>query len=75
MNDIERVRFDRVFRLMPNGTIAPRRRVRMGGVSLNPKMAFARGVTFGGVDVSRYVGHDLQVEEKDDELVVRGIYK
>ena len=72
---LKRIRFDSVFRILPNGTIRPLTKVQIGGFTLGPTVAFSSDVSFGGVKLAKYAGHDLQVEEKDGEVVVKGVYK
>lgn len=69
-----RVSFWQVFRVRPNGAIEPIRVVKIGGVQLSPGVTFGKGVTFGGVDISQFVGNDLEAEERDGILVVTAIY-
>ena len=54
-----RVSFDQVFQTNPNGSITPRCGVRIGGVTMGPGVTFTRGVSFSGVDIANYEGHDL----------------
>ncbi|MEQ9104965.1 MAG: hypothetical protein RIE53_09715 [Rhodothermales bacterium] len=72
---MKRVRFDSVFRIMPNGTIRPLTNVQIADVTFGPGTAFSQAVAFGGVRLAKYAGHDLQVEEKDDRLILKGVYK
>lgn len=72
---VKRVRFDSVFRILPNGTITPLTMIQIGGVTMGPGTAFTQDVSFGGVTLAKYAGHDLQVEEKEERMVLKGIYK
>lgn len=65
-----RVSFDQVFQTNPNGSITPRCGVRIGGVTMGPGVTFTRGVSFSGVDIANYEGHDLEVEKQEDGTVV-----
>ncbi len=69
-----RVTFDSVFRKYDDGSLEPKQRIRVGGVTFGPGVRFTKGVAFGGIDFTLFVGHDLQVETDNDLLVIRGIY-
>lgn len=68
-----RVRFNEIFQVN-SGQLSPLRRIRVGGVSFGPGVSFGAGVAFGGINFHEYIDHDLEVEEKDDVLVIKGIY-
>jgi uncharacterized membrane-anchored protein YitT (DUF2179 family) len=72
---LKRVRFDSVFRIQPNGTITPLTKVQIGGITMGPGVAFSQGASFGGVKIAKYAGHDLRIEEREDGLVLKGIYR
>ncbi len=70
-----RASFDQVFQTNPNGRITPRSAVRIGSVTVEPSVSFTRGVSFSGVDIADYEGHDLEVEQQaDGTVVVNGVY-
>lgn len=69
-----RVPFNTVFTQHQNGELEPRLRVRVGGVEFGPGVRFSRGVAFGGVDFTQFIGRDLEVETDSDVLVITGIY-
>lgn len=56
------------------GQIRPKQKVQIGGVQMTPGVMFGGGVSFGGVDLSQYVGHDLEVEYAGDVAVIKGVY-
>lgn len=70
-----RVTFDSVFTKHEDGSLEPKQRIRIGGVSLGPGVRFSRGTSFAGVDFALFVGRDLDVEEEGGVLVIKGIYK
>ena len=70
-----RVTFDSVFKKYDDGSLEPKQRIRIGGVSLGPGVRFNRGTSFAGVDFTLFVGKDLNVEEENDVLVIKGIYQ
>lgn len=68
------VTFDSVFKKHEDGSLEPKQRIRVGGVSFGPGVRFTRGVSFGGVDFTLFVGRDLEVKTDKDVLVITGIY-
>ena len=69
-----RVNFDSVFEENTDGSFSPKQRIRVGGVILSPGVSFREGVIFGGVNFSKYKGHDLEIETDKDIIVIKGIY-
>lgn len=69
-----RVSFESVFRRHPDGSLEPRQRLRIGGVTIGPGVRFSRGTAFGGVDLTLYVGNDLDIETDGNVAVIKGIY-
>ena len=69
-----RIPFDNVFIQHPDGTLEPRQRIRVGGVEFGPGVRFSRGVAFGGVDFTQFIGRDLEVETDGEVLIIKGIY-
>ena len=63
------INFNQIFDRNPTtGAITPRARVRVGGVT------FSHGVSFGGVDLSRFVNNGFEVDVEGDLFIIRGIY-
>ena len=69
-----RVTFDSIFIRYPNGDIEPRQRIRIGGVTLAQGVRFARGFSFGGVDLFQFLGRDLEIQTENDIIVITAIY-
>lgn len=69
-----RMSFDELFRKDPDGIISPRLPVHINGVTMRPGVDLGGGVSFGEVDLTPFVGNDLDVEIHDDVHVIRGIY-
>jgi len=70
-----RVQFSEVFQANPDGSCSPKCRVRIGGVSMGPGIAFGRGVSFAGVDIANCVGRDLEIDQEGDgAVVIKGVY-
>lgn len=70
----QRLNFYEIFQVHPDGSIEPRRVVRIGGVQLGPGVRFMKGIAFSGIDLSLYVGRDFLVEESNGVLSMKGIY-
>lgn len=67
-----RYRFFDVFQEAPSGGLTPRRRIRISGVEFSPGVTFTRGVKFSGVYVFSFYGQDIDAEEENDVLVIKG---
>jgi len=70
-----RYRFEQIFKELPDGRLTPKRRLRVGGVELGPGVIFSKGVSFSGIDFTLFRGHDIEAEEENGVLVIKGIYK
>ena len=70
-----RVKFDQVFQVNANGSVTPRTRVQIGGVTMGPGVAFGGGVSFSGVDIASKRGKDIEVEQQGDIVVIKGFYE
>lgn len=70
-----RVTFDSIFQRHPDGSLEPRQRVRVGGVTIGPGMRF-NNTSFAGVNFSdpQILGHDLEIKTDNDIIVITGIY-
>lgn len=64
-----KVKFNEIFQVN-KGRLFPLRKIRVGGASYEKGALFA----FGGVDFREYIGHDLEIEEKKDILIIKGIF-
>ena len=63
-----RVPFSEVFKVNPGGAVSPRLRVRFGGFTLTPGVAATAGISFGGVNLTKLIDRDLEVEQETDGL-------
>lgn len=70
-----RVSFNTVFIQYPDGSLEPQRRIKVGGVEFGPGVRFSKGVSFAGIDFALFIGRDLEVEEENSMLIIKGIYK
>lgn len=69
-----RQQFNQVFQEHNDGTIEPLRRVNINGVIFDRGVRFTSGVAFGGVDIHKFKGWDMEVDEVDGILIIRGFY-
>ena len=69
-----RVPFSTLFTVNEDGSLEPKVRIRMGGVTIGPGFKFTRGVNIAGLDLTQYVTHDLEVTQQDDVFIITGIY-
>ncbi len=69
-----RYRFSDVFQESPNGSIAPKMQVQIGGVTMSPGVSFSQGVSFSGVDITKSRGKDIEGDLVNGILVIKGFY-
>jgi hypothetical protein len=72
---VDRYRFDAIFLTNPDGSLSPRRVIRVNNVTIGPGVSFGHGVSFGGVDFTAYRNFDIAAEDTDGVLVIKGFYK
>lgn len=70
-----RKKFWELFRVHPDGYIEPLRLISIAGVQFGPGIRFGKSVLFGGINLSEYIGHDFEIDEKDGVAVLKSIYQ
>lgn len=70
-----RYEFFDVFQLNPDGSLSPRRPIRINGVTFNQGVSFGRGVLFGGINIFDYYGLPITGEEHDGVLIIQGFIR
>jgi hypothetical protein len=70
----QRINFYQIFRVNTDGSIEPLRVVRIGGVQMGPGVRFGRGVLFGGIDLSNFIGRDFSAREENGALTLLGVF-
>lgn len=70
-----RMSFDSLFIEHPDGSIEPRRRIRVGGVDFGPGVRFSKGAVFAGIDFTLFRKHDFDVEEQQGVAIIKAIYQ
>jgi len=69
-----RTNFYEIFNVNADGSIESKEKViRIGGVQFGPGARF-KDVSFGGIDLSKYIGRDLEVRLEADIYIIVGIY-
>ena len=69
-----RVSFNKVFRDNGDGSYTLKRCIKIGR-KIGTKAIFRKGVEFAGVEVAKYAGRDLEVEQYlDGILEIKGAY-
>ncbi len=69
-----RKNFHEIFNVNTDGSIESKEKtIRIGGVQFGTGARF-KNVSFGGVDLSNYIGRDLEVREENDIQIIVGIY-
>ena len=75
-NTAFRVKFDDLFISNPNGSVTPKYRTQVGGVTMGPGgVAFQSGVSMGGLDIAANKGHDMLIDTVKGIVIIRGIFK
>lgn len=69
-----KVTFDSIFIQHSDGRIEPRQTIRIGGVTVGPGVYFSPGVALGGIDLTQFIGHDLEIATDNGMVVITGIY-
>lgn len=69
-----RFRFYDLFRENPNHTLTPIRTIQIGGAVIGRGVTFGPGVIFGGIEIYNFRGNDIDAEEVDGVMVIRGFY-
>lgn len=75
--DFKPYNFFDVFAENPDGTLSPKRRISVNGISFGPEFAFSSGVAFGGIDFHKYKSQKIAGEEdqQNSALIIRGFYE
>jgi len=69
-----RINFYEIFKVNVDGSIESKEKIiKIGGVQFGPGARF-KNVSFGGVDLSKYIGRDLEVRDENNVYIITGIY-
>lgn len=72
---MNRYPFDAIFQTNPDGSLSPKKVIRVNSITIGPGVSFGHGVSFGGVDFTTYRRFDIAAEDSDGVLVIKGFYK
>lgn len=73
--NIEQYQFSDIFQQNPDGSLSPKVRLNVNGIEFGPGTSFTPGVSFGGVNFSKYIGVPIAIEKEGDVYVLRGFYQ
>lgn len=70
-----RITFDTIFTKHEDGSLEPKRAVKINGVVVRPGLRF-KDTSFNGINLSdsQFLNHDLEVELDKDTIIITGIY-
>lgn len=69
-----RINFNQIFNVNADSSISSKEKtIRIGGVQFGPGARF-KNVSFGGIDLFKYVGRDLEVRDEGGIYIITGIY-
>jgi len=74
---MERYSFSDIFEVRPDGTLSPKRKINVNGVTFGPGVAFGPEVKLGGVKFHKYKNFDIGAEKMPDDpevLIIKGFY-
>lgn len=67
--------FEEIFEKNNNGTLSPKdKAISIGGVVFGPGVSFGKGVLFGGINIFDFIDKDIEADETNNVLVIRGFY-
>lgn len=69
-----KMNFSDLFTEYPDGSIEPKHRIRIGGITIGPGMRFSGSVSFSGINIFLFKGRDFEVERQGEILVIKGVY-
>jgi hypothetical protein len=70
-----KMRYDDLFTRNSDNTISPVRQLMINGEMVPTSTKIAGGVTYGGVDLSAYAGHDMLVDTARGLVIIRKFLK
>jgi hypothetical protein len=70
-----KIKFLEVFKENNDGSLTPQRPIFINGISFGPGVTFQKGVAFGGVDFHLYKYWDIEAEDNNGVLDIKGFYQ
>ena len=68
-----RINFNELFTVAGN-MVSPKVTVHINGVTMSPGVLFSSSVLFGGVDLTKFIGRDFEIEVQNGVRVIKGVY-
>ncbi|MCK5022108.1 MAG: hypothetical protein KAR54_02580 [Candidatus Pacebacteria bacterium] len=72
--DTQKYLFSEVFIENPDGSLSPRRTIKVNGIRFDQSVTFSQDVTLGGINFHKYKNLPIAGEESDDILIIHGFY-
>jgi len=73
---MNRYKFLDVFQENPDGSLTPKRKIYVNGITFGPGgVNFQKGVAFGGIDFHLYKYWDIAGDELDGALAIKGFFQ
>jgi hypothetical protein len=69
-----RYKFEDIFQKNPSGSLSPRKTLHVNGVTFGYGVSFNRGVAFGGIDFFNFEDKDIEADEVNGVLNIKGFY-
>lgn len=66
--------FNDLFEVSPDRRLTPRQAIKIGGVMIGPGITFSPGVYIAGVDITNFIGHNIEVQDEGGMLSIIGFY-
>lgn len=71
-----RKKFFDVFKENEDGSLTPKETIKIGGVMLGANsIRFSKGVVFAGLNIFDHYGKDLEVEQENGIIIIKGFYE
>lgn len=70
-----RLKFKEVFKENNDGSLTPQKPIFVNGISFNQGVTFQKGVSFGGIDFHLYKYWDIEADDKNGVLDIKGFYQ
>lgn len=65
LSSTAKVPFDQLFQVNADGSVSPKMPVSFKGVTMTSAVKFSSGVMFSGIDITKYIGHDIEVNQQN----------
>lgn len=69
-----RYRFAEIFQKNSDGSLTPKKTLHVNGVTFGYGITFNKGVAFGGVDFFNFENKDIEANEINGVLSIKGFY-